>query len=309
MLTYLKTKWYNEGEKSNKYFLNLQANASNNEMTALRVDNGLVTEQNEINSVVNTYYKKLYNNDIMNTVDDEEFLNEMFSLDPEEANRVNAPITLVELWTCLKPLKDTAPGPDGISHIYLKKLWDIIGPLIVDAWHYSIDRKKLPPSHERSYLRLIPKNGKDTSLLKNWRPITLSNCDHKLITRVYNNRLINLLSKHISKTQTAYIRKRNITDNIRTISAAIQLANCEPDIEGSIIALDAQKAFDTVSHRYLAKVLNKVGLNVFVPIFELLYSNLINDTVLSGQIIGQHSVTNGVKQGDALSCTLFILAI
>jgi hypothetical protein len=305
-----KTKWYNDGEKSNKYFLNLlKANAINNEMTSLRVDNGLVTEQNEINSIVNAYYRKLYNNDTMNIVDDEEFLNEMFSLDSEEANRVNAPIKLAELWTCLKPLKDTAPGPDGISHIYLKKLWDIIGPLILDAWHYSIDQEKLPPSHERSYLRLIPKIGKDTTLLKNWRPITLSNCDHKLITRVYNSRLINLLSKYISKTQTAYIRKRNITDNIRTISAAIQLANCEPDIDGSIIALDAQKAFDTVSHRYLAKVLNKVGLSAFVPIFKLLYSNLINDTVLSGQIIGQHSVKNVVKQGDALSCTLFILAI
>ncbi len=46
---------------------------------------------------------------------------------------MNMPITLAELWLALKPLKDTAPGPDGITHIYLKKLWDILGPLIVEA--------------------------------------------------------------------------------------------------------------------------------------------------------------------------------
>jgi hypothetical protein len=57
----------------------------------------------------------------------------MFKLEENEANIMNMPITLAELWLALKPLKDTAPGPDGITHIYLKKLWDILGPLIVEA--------------------------------------------------------------------------------------------------------------------------------------------------------------------------------
>jgi len=117
------------------------------------------------------------------------------------------------------------------------------------------------------------------------------------------------LSKYITTTQTAYIKKRNITDNIRIINSAIQLANCEPDIKGSIIALDAQKAFDTVSHGYLKQLLIQVGLECFVPIFKLLYSELKNNMVINNQIIGQHAVKQGVKQGDALSCTLFILAI
>ncbi len=305
-----KTKWYNEGERSNKYFLNLlKKGSTSGEMNALRVDGNLITDHGQINNTVKDYYHKLYNTDKRTSIDDDSFLSEMFNLPENDVNIMCAPITMAELWSSLKPLKDTAPGPDGISHIFLKKLWDILGPLILDAWHYSIATDKLAPSHERSFLRLIPKIGKDTAQLQNWRPITLSNCDHKLITRVYNNRLINLLHTHISKTQTAYIKKRNITDNIRTISAAIQLANSEPDIEGSIIALDAQKAFDSVSHEYLKVVLQKVGLNCFVPIFNLLYKDLKNDIVLNKQIIGQHPVNNGVKQGDALSCTLFILAI
>ncbi len=305
-----KTKWYNDGEKSNKYFLNLlKRNSEGAELDTLVHEQQVIMDPVEIEETVNKYYKDLYNSNSTEVRFDEDFLSEMFTLPPEETSLMSKPLTLAELWAALKPLKDTAPGPDGISHIYLKKLWDIIGPLILQAWHFSIEKGAMPPSHEKSFLRLIPKAGKDNRLLKNWRPITLSNCDHKLITRVYNSRLINLVGKHISGTQTAYVRGRNITDNIRTINAAIQLANFEPGINGSVIALDAQKAFDTVNHKYLSAVLVKIGLHCFVPIFDLLYKNLVNNMIINGQIVGQHDVRNGVKQGDALSCTLFILAI
>ena len=179
----------------------------------------------------------------------------------------------------------------------------------MESWQYSLETGILPPSHSISYLRLIPKTDKDGTKLSNWRPITLSNCDHKLITRVYNKRLLAILGKHIIQTQTAYIKQRNITDNIRMIKSAIQLANHERHINGSVIALDAQKAFDSISHQYLAEVLDRVGLNNFNPILSLLYRNLKNDIIVNGEVKGRHSVTNGVKQGDALSCTLFILGI
>jgi hypothetical protein len=305
-----RTKWYNEGERSNKYFLNLlKNNAKKTEMENLLYNGQLLADPQEIGKVVNQYYANLYNKNTQEVTDNDSFLNKMFTVDAMEANLMNEPIMLNELWAALKPLKDTAPGPDAISHIYMKKLWDILGPLILDAWIYSLQNNKMPPSHERSYLRLIPKAGKDSLLLNNWRPITLSNCDHKLITRVYNTRLIKILGKYITSTQTAYIKNRNITDNIRLINSAIQLANCEPGTNGSVLALDAQKAFDSVNHRYLSLLLETIGLNSFVPIFELLYQDLVNDMVINGHIVGNHSVRNGVKQGDALSCTLFILAI
>jgi hypothetical protein len=305
-----RTKWYNEGERSNKYFLNLlKRNNTITEMDQIQVEGRLIKDPRQIGVVVNEYYTKLYNNINTNAEPNLSYLKDLFKVTEHEIVILSAPITLMELWSSLKPLKDTAPGPDGISHIYLKKLWDIIGPLILDSWHYALLTNKMTHSHERSYLRLIPKAGKDTLLLTNWRPITLSNCDHKLITRVYNNRLVNIIGKHISSTQTAYIKGRNITDNIRLLNSAIQLANNEPDISGSIIALDAKKAFDSVSHNYTSMLLNTVGLDTFVPIFKLLYGNLSNDTVVGGRIVGTHQVKNGVKQGDALSCTLFILAM
>jgi hypothetical protein len=286
----------------------LKTGNARNEMNKLVINGNVVTDPEQIEGEVNNFYEGLYNSRD-NSSENESFLNDMFTVELNKGAEVSKPITLNELWSALKPLKDTAPGPDGITHNYLKKLWDIIGPLIVNAWNYSIRINKMPPSHYASYLKLIPKTGKDLSHLKNWRPITLSNCDHKLITRVCNDRLLTAVGDLITNTQTAYIKTRNITDNIRMINAAIQLANWEPQVSGVVIALDAQKAFDTVNHLYINRVMDRIGLNNFNPIFNLLYKDIKNNVLINGEIKGSHKITNGVKQGDALSCTLFILAI
>ncbi len=73
--------------------------------------------------------------------------------------------------------------------------------------------------------------------------------------------------------------------------------------------LDAQKAFDSVNHGYIEKVLERIGMTNFVPIFQLLYRELENDIIINGQIGKGYKIGNSVKQGDALSCSLFILAI
>jgi hypothetical protein len=69
-----------------------------------------------------------------------------------------------------------------------------------------------------SVLRLLPKEGKDSSILTNYRPITLSNCDHKLISKCYARRLTNTPEKTIHSNQTAYLPGKQIQDNLRLIN-------------------------------------------------------------------------------------------
>jgi hypothetical protein len=309
LATFAKSKWFNEGEKSNKYFLNLlKRTGSRNEMTKL-IDAGRdITNESEIRKVVGTFYNNLYNSN-ESVEHDPTLLQNMFTVAPEDNVSISQPITLDELWRNLKNTKATTPGPDGLSNTYLKKFWHVLGPLIVEAWNYSMRNDELPPSHKQSLLRLIPKAGKDTAYIKNWRPITLSNCDHKLITRTYNVRLLNVISQHITTTQTAYIKGRNIADNLRLLGAAVRLADFQENIDATAIALDAQKAFDSVSHEYISNILEHCGLTNFIPIFKLLYKDLHNDIIINGKIGKGYKIGNGVKQGDALSCSLFLLAI
>jgi hypothetical protein len=229
---------------------------------------------------VTEFYTELYNNG--NHIDiDNDFLNEMFTVQQHLQDNIHAPITLDEMWNTIKSIRATSPGPDGISNIYIKKLWNTLGPIILDAWNYRITTNNLPPSHKTSLLRLLPKRDKDTTLIKNWRPITLPNCNHKLITRLYNNRILKAIENEITSTQTAYIKGCNISDNLRQLGAAVRLADTKDNIYATVIALDAQKAFDSVNHQYIISLLQRTGLPNFILIFQLLYKDLRNDIIIN----------------------------
>jgi hypothetical protein len=117
------------------------------------------------------------------------------------------------------------------------------------------------------------------------------------------------VSELIGPEQTAYIPGRIINENIRSMLMTVDLANLDNTVDGIIVSLDAKKAFDSVDHGYICKVLEAFGLKDFVPIFRLLYSNLSSDIILNGKIVKGFRIKKGVKQGDALSCILFIMCM
>ena len=308
----MKTKWYNEGERSNKYFLGLlKRKEKNGELNELEIGGGVVTDPTVIEEQVKQFYEQLYNqNQPGYTANEEnELLRSIQPINDEEKAKIRTPLNLTQLEKTLKETQDSCPGPDGIPYSYLKATWTSFGPVLLKAWNYSLQINQLPESHRTSWLRLIPKAGKNIKDLKNWRPITLSNCDHKLLTKAISKTLTENLDRVIAGNQTAYLKGRSISDNLRLVALANRLTKTDKNLNGLVVALDARKAFDSVNHGYIKSVLTKFGLGFFVPIFELLYANSKVDIMLNGKLCEGYKIGNGVKQGDALSCTLFILAM
>jgi exonuclease III len=309
-----RAKWAEEGEKSNKYFLNLLKHRQSKMIIRKLVSNGIThTEQNEISKAITIFYKDLYKNkgETFKPTSEEfrEICKDLPKLQESEKESLKKPITKQELFEALNTCKESAPGPDGITYDTYKKLWDIFGDLIYESWNHSVKIGILPTSQRDSVITLLEKKGKDKTKIENLRPISLSNCDIKICTKALAIRTNKITGSILSTTQTGYIPGKQITDNCRLLEEIIDLTNKE-EIEAYIITLDAQKAFDSVDHDYLLEILKSYNFPTeFITWVKLIYTKLRANVMVNGFLSDIIEIQRSVKQGDALSCALFIIAI
>jgi hypothetical protein len=123
-----KCKDYEFGEKSNKYFLNLEKHRANmSSITRLIANDRDITSQKEVNNELLKFYKKLYSNrsttssiDITNKVNSLE----MKSLSEQQKLACEAPLSERELLDALNEMnEDTSPGNDGLTVEFYKFFW------------------------------------------------------------------------------------------------------------------------------------------------------------------------------------------
>jgi hypothetical protein len=73
---------------------------------------------------------------------------------------------------------------------------------------------------------------------------------------------------------------------------------------------NAKKAYDSVSHKFIESVLRKYGFHEeYINIVKILYNDIHTKVNVNGFLTDKIVIHRGVKQGDALSCALFILCM
>jgi hypothetical protein len=305
-----RAKWFEYGEKSNKFFLNLTKSRQNQKLIC-KIKNGEeeFVGQNQVSKGITDFYRELYSAKPTEQKNEDNFYEYCPKLSEKQAKFLDNDLTLKELQEALSSCKDSSPGPDGIPYMVYKKYWNFMGPVILSAWKHSLNTGNLPPSHLESVITLLPKEGKDTKDIKNWRPITLSNCDSKIITKAISLKTSKVLESIIDPSQTAYVPGRSVADNLR--SNFFYKNHCNKNnIDAVLISLDAKKAFDSVDHKYIEETLIAYGFGPgFIQIFKTLYRNITARILINGFASESIKIERGVKQGDALSCAIFIICI
>ena len=310
-----RARWVELGEKNSKKFLGLEKRHCNKKsVKSLRNANGVVIfDQHLILSELVNFYETLYNDNSDNLdTQSYKFDETLFfpNLNEEEKTECDKPITESECSEAISQLANNkSPGLDGFSIEFYKIFWQDLKELFINCLNYSLTTNRLCDSQYEGVIILIPKPGKDCMNISNYRPITLLNCDYKIISKVINNRLCRFLPKLINTDQNGFVKGRNIGDNIRLMFDIIDYANWKK-VSGAVLSVDLRKAFDSLKWPFIFKMLNLYGFGrTIINWIKILYKKpkcrIINDNNLSHFF----DVKRGVKQGDPLSPTIFILCI
>jgi hypothetical protein len=152
---------------------------------------------------------------------------------------------------------DKAPGPDGFSMAFFQACWDVVRVDIMKVFDEVHARGLFEKSLNASFISLIPKVPGANSI-KDFRPISLVGGIYKIIAKVLANKLKLVLEKAISKSQSAFIKGRQILDPIFIAIECID-SRRRSGVPGIICKMDLEKAYDHVNLDFLLYMLRRCG--------------------------------------------------
>ncbi len=196
---------------------------------------------------------------------------------------------------------------DGLPCEFYKFFWPKIKDVLYNALKHAYEKGELHISARRGVITLIPKKDKDINYIKNWRPLTLLNCDYKIIAKLLALRLKNILMKLIHSDQTGFLKNRFIGENIRKTLDLIEYTEQE-DIPALLISIDFEKCFDRVEWQAVKGALKYFNFGEkFIRWIHILYQNIESCTTNNGYSSDWFRPTRGLRQGCPLSPYLFLV--
>ncbi len=309
-----KARWVEDGEKPTKYFINLEKrNIVNKTISHLQNSNGHdIRNQTQIMEETLNFYEKLYeckDNDLNLDEFDQNLSSSDFpSLTENQLLYLEGKLNKNELVLALKNMSNNkSPGSDGFTVEFWKFFFNDLGDFLLRSINYAYESGQLSVTQRLGIITLLPKGNKPKQYLKNWRPISLLNITYKLASSCIANRLKSVLPTIIDDDQKGFMKGRYIGENTRLLYDLIlytQLHN-QP---GMLLLIDFEKAFDSVSHKFIFKVLDFLSFGPsFKKWIKLFYNESVSSVMVNGNASKQFQLGRGCRQGDPLSPYIFLL--
>lgn len=205
----------------------------------------------------------------------------------------------------IKPLK--SPGCDEIQNILLKKLPDEALIALSNLYNNCLSLGYFPIKWKKASIIPIAKPGKDPTLAKNYRPISLLCTLGKLFEYVIKTRMANFIdSKNlIINDQFGFRESHSTVHQIHRIIDYVKLKRNDLKSTGMVL-LDLEKAFDSVWTDGLIYKLLKSDFPIYI---QKILGSFLKDRSYFVKILDSTSnyypSNSGVPQGSVLSPILF----
>ena len=187
---------------------------------------------------------------------------------------------------CQKALKTfppaKTPGNDGIPIEFYNTFWPLLSDILIDSFNEAFMKKEMSPSQRQAVITLIEKQDKDRTYLENWRPISLTNVDAKIASKVIATRIVKVLPEIIHSNQTGYVSGRYIGEAARSILDIMDYTKTY-DIPGLLLFIDFEKAFDSLEWNFMFKCLEVFGFGPsLIRWVETFYNNITSCIINNG---------------------------
>ena len=131
----------------------------------------------------------------------------------------------------------------------------------------------------------------------------------KILSKTLAKRLKEVLSKIICSNQTAYVKDRFIGEGGRLISDLLEMTD-ELKMEGILLTIDFQKAFDSLNHNFIIESCKKFGIpDNIINWIKILLKNQESCVINGGTTTQYFKLERGARQGDPIAAYLFIIAL
>jgi exonuclease III len=217
--------------------------------------------------------------------------------------------------------RGVSPGMDGLPYEFYIHFWGLLEvpfmAMVNEALHAAEgvaqqpDQPILPPSMLVGLIVLIFKGGaeRDVRDLASYRPITLLNCDYRLLARTLCARLAPPLGSVVDATQTAFLPGRWIGDNVLFHLEEVQYL-VETGGEGCVVLLDFEKAYDRCVRGWIYQVMERMGFpEPTVRWVRLMLAGTMARVSLNGHYTAPFPVRCSVQQGSPLSVLLYNITV
>lgn len=213
--------------------------------------------------------------------------------------------SLDDIIDCINGSNNSCPGPDGVHFAFIRPFVNELAPIIESIIIHLANGFPPPLGFNHVLQFFIPKG--DSLLAKDTRPISVANSIARVIAKLMVDSLLPAAKKILSSSQKGFVPGRQSQDHIFDLTTEYY-AKLEKKQQHYLLLLDTEKAFDSLDHNFIFKVLTKINCpGWFINAYRGLLDNIEGIPVVNGPTAVRIHLKRGVKQGCPLSPIIFAL--